>query len=159
MGETETVFNTSPQTGLTAAEVAERVAAGKVNGEQTVRTKSVADILRSNILTFFNFVFIVLAVLLAGFVPDGMDGIGNFGFLILIVFNTLVGIIQELRAKRTMDRLSLLSAPKALVIRDGEEKEIPLEEIVLDDITELAAGRQVCADGVVVEAAAKSTNR
>ncbi len=151
MGETETVFNTSPQTGLTAAEVAERVAAGKVNGEQTVRTKSVADILRSNILTFFNFVFIVLAVLLAGFVPDGMDGIGNFGFLILIVFNTLVGIIQELRAKRTMDRLSLLSAPKALVIRDGEEKEIPLEEIVLDDITELAAGRQVCADGVVVE--------
>ena len=151
MGETETVFNTSPQTGLTAAEVAERVAAGKVNGEQTVKTKSVADILRSNILTFFNFVFIVLAVLLAGFVPDGMDGIGNFGFLILIVFNTLVGIIQELRAKRTMDRLSLLSAPKALVIRDGEEKEIPLEEIVLDDITELAAGRQVCADGVVVE--------
>ena len=151
MGETETVFNTSPQTGLTAAEVAERVAAGKVNGEQTVRTKSVADILRSNILTFFNFVFIVLAVLLAGFVPDGMDGIGNFGFLILIVFNTLVGIIQELRAKRTMDRLSLLSAPKALVIRDGEEREIPLEEIVLDDITELAAGRQVCADGVVVE--------
>ena len=151
MGETETVFNTSPQTGLTAAEVAERVAAGKINGEQTVRTKSVADILRSNILTFFNFVFIVLAVLLAGFVPDGMDGIGNFGFLILIVFNTLVGIIQELRAKRTMDRLSLLSAPKALVIRDGEEKEIPLEEIVLDDITELAAGRQVCADGVVVE--------
>ena len=93
----------------------------------------------------------MLAVLLAGFVPDGMDGIGNFGFLILIVFNTLVGIIQELRAKRTMDRLSLLSAPKALVIRDGEEKEIPLEEIVLDDITELAAGRQVCADGVVVE--------
>ena len=151
MGETETVFNTSPQTGLTAAEVAERVAAGKVNGEQTVKTKSVADILRSNILTFFNFVFIVLAVLLAGFVPDGMDGIGNFGFLILIVFNTLVGIIQELRAKRTMDRLSLLSAPKALVIRDGEEREIPLEEIVLDDITELAAGRQVCADGVVVE--------
>lgn len=148
-------FITSPDTGLTSAEVEERVKAGKVNGEQTVRTKSVAQILRSNIVTFFNFVFIVLAVLLAGFVPSGMDGIGNFGFLILIVFNTLVGIIQELRAKRTMDKLALLSAPKAVVIRDGEAKEIAIEQIVLDDIAELSAGRQVCADGIIVEAAAK----
>ena len=137
--------------GLSDEEVRERVAAGKVNGEQTVRTKSVAQILRSNILTFFNFVFIVLAVLLAGFVPAGMDGIGNFGFLILIVFNTLVGIVQELRAKRTMDRLSLLSAPKAVVVREGETREIAIEDIVLDDITELSAGRQVCADGIIVE--------
>ena len=137
--------------GLSDEEVRERVAAGKVNGEQTVRTKSVAQILRSNILTFFNFVFIVLAVLLAGFVPAGMDGIGNFGFLILIVFNTLVGIVQELRAKRTMDRLSLLSAPKAVVVREGETREIAIEDIVLDDIAELSSGRQVCADGVIVE--------
>ena len=137
--------------GLSDEEVRERVAAGKVNGEQTVRTKSVAQILRSNILTFFNFVFIVLAVLLAGFVPAGMDGIGNFGFLILIVFNTLVGIVQELRAKRTMDRLSLLSAPKAVVIREGETREIAIEDIVLDDIAELSSGRQVCADGIIVE--------
>ena len=137
--------------GLSDEEVRERIAAGKVNGEQTVRTKSVAQILRSNILTFFNFVFIVLAVLLAGFVPTGMDGIGNFGFLILIVFNTLVGIVQELRAKRTMDRLSLLSAPKAVVVREGETREIAIEDIVLDDITELSAGRQVCADGIIVE--------
>ena len=137
--------------GLSDEEVRERVAAGKVNGEQTVRTKSVAQILRSNILTFFNFVFIVLAVLLAGFVPMGMDGIGNFGFLILIVFNTLVGIVQELRAKRTMDRLSLLSAPKAVVVREGETREIAIEDIVLDDIAELSSGRQVCADGIIVE--------
>ena len=137
--------------GLSDEEVRERIAAGKVNGEQTVRTKSVAQILRSNILTFFNFVFIVLAVLLAGFVPTGMDGIGNFGFLILIVFNTLVGIVQELRAKRTMDRLSLLSAPKAVVVREGETREIAIEDIVLDDIAELSAGRQVCADGIIVE--------
>ena len=140
-----------PSAGLTSAEVEARVAEGKVNGEQTVRTKSVAQILRSNILTFFNFVFIVLAVLLAGFVDDGLDGIGNFGFLILIVFNTLVGIVQELRAKRTMDKLSLLSAPKAFVVRDGETEEIAIEEIVLDDVMELAAGRQVCADSVIVE--------
>ena len=121
--------------GLSDEEVRERVAAGKVNGEQTVRTKSVAQILRSNILTFFNFVFIVLAVLLAGFVPAGMDGIGNFGFLILIVFNTLVGIVQELR----------------VVVREGETREIAIEDIVLDDIAELSSGRQVCADGIIVE--------
>ena len=137
--------------GLSSAEVEARVAEGKVNGEQTVRTKSVAQILRSNILTFFNFVFVALAVLLSGFVDDGMDGIGNFGFLILIVFNTLVGIVQELRAKRTMDRLALLSAPKAFVLRDGDLQEIAIEQIVLDDVMELAAGRQVCADSVIVE--------
>lgn len=137
--------------GLTSADVEARVAEGKVNGEQTVRTKSVAQILRSNILTFFNFVFVALAVLLSGFVDDGMDGIGNFGFLILIVFNTLVGIVQELRAKRTMDKLALLSAPKAFVLRDGDLQEIAIEQIVLDDVMELAAGRQVCADSVIVE--------
>lgn len=137
--------------GLSSAEVEARVAEGKVNGEQTVRTKSVAQILRSNILTFFNFVFVALAVLLSGFVDDGMDGIGNFGFLILIVFNTLVGIVQELRAKRTMDKLALLSAPKAFVLRDGDLQEIAIEQIVLDDVMELAAGRQVCADSVIVE--------
>ena len=137
--------------GLSSAEVEARVAEGKVNGEQTVRTKSVAQILRSNILTFFNFVFVALAVLLSGFVDDGMNGIGNFGFLILIVFNTLVGIVQELRAKRTMDKLALLSAPKAFVLRDGDLQEIAIEQIVLDDVMELAAGRQVCADSVIVE--------
>lgn len=144
-------FVTDPSTGLTGEEVEQRVRDGKINGEQTVRTKSVAQILRSNILTFFNFVFIGLAVILAFFVPDGMDGIGNFGFLILIVFNTAVGIFQELRAKRTMDKLSLLSAPKAVVLRDGKTEEIAIEKIVLDDITELSAGSQICADGVIVE--------
>lgn len=142
---------TPPDVGLTSQEVEERVKEGKINGEQTVRTKSVAQILRSNILTFFNFVFVVLAVILAFFVPKGIGGLGNFGFMILIVFNTAVGIFQELRAKRTMDRLALLSAPKATVIRDGKAEEIAIEQIVLDDITELAAGRQICADGVIVE--------
>lgn len=142
---------TDVQYGLSAAEVGERVAAGKINGEQTVRTKSVAQILRSNIITYFNFVFVILAVILAFFVPRGIEGIGNFGFMILIVFNAAIGIFQELRAKRTIDRLSLLSAPKAVVVRDGETREIAIEEIVLDDIMELTAGRQICADSVVVE--------
>ena len=147
MGETR---ETTPA-GLSSAEVAERVARGEVNGEQTVRTKSVLQILRSNIVTYFNFVFVVLATVLAFFVEDGVAGIGNFGFLILIFFNAAIGIFQELRAKRTIDKLSLLSAPKAVVLRDGEEREIAVEEIVLDDVMLLTAGRQICADSVVIE--------
>ena len=138
---------TDSQTGLTKGEVDERVAAGKINGEQTIRTKSVWQILRENIFTFFNFIFVALAIILAFFNPK----IGNFGFLLLIVFNTAAGIFQGLRSKRIMDKLALLSAPKALVIRDGEEIEIPLEQIVLDDITVLSAGKQICADGIIVE--------
>ncbi len=137
--------------GLSSAEVDERIADGKVNGEQTIRTKSVARILRENICTFFNFVFVILAVILLFFVPLDASGIGNFGFMILIVFNTLAGIVQGLRSKFTMDKLSLLSAPKAIVIRDGEEAEIPIEQLVLDDLTILSSGRQICADGVVVD--------
>ncbi len=136
--------------GLTSEEVAERVAVGKVNGEQTIRTKSVGQIFRENILTFFNFLFTALAIVLIFFVSRDISGLGNFGFMILIVFNTLVGIVQGLRSKFTMDKLSLLSAPKAIVVRDGIEKEIALETIVLDDIMVLTAGKQICADAIVV---------
>ncbi len=137
--------------GLSSAEVQERIDAGKINGEQTIRTKSVARILRENICTFFNFVFVVLAVILLFFVPLDSSGIGNFGFMILIVFNTLAGIVQGLRSKYTMDKLSLLSAPKAIVVRDGAETEIPIEQLVLDDLTVLTSGKQICADGVIVD--------
>jgi cation-transporting ATPase E len=137
------------QTGLTTAEVEERVAAGKVNGVQTIKTKSVWQILRSNIFTFFNFVFIALAIILSVFVEFDASGLGNFGFMVLVVFNCLIGIIQELRAKRTIDKLSLISAPRVIVIRDGEKKEIAVEQIVLDDVMVLSSGGQICADAVV----------
>ena len=143
----EPAFVTDIVKGLTKEQVDERVAAGKINGEQTIHTKSVWQILRENIFTFFNFIFVALAIILAFFNPK----IGNFGFLILIIFNTAAGIFQGLRSKRIMDKLALLSAPKALVVRDGEEVEIPLEQIVLDDITILSAGKQICADGFIVE--------
>lgn len=145
--DTAPTFVTDVNSGLTLEQVEERVAAGKVNGEQTIRTKSVWQILRENIFTFFNFIFVALAIILAFFNPK----IGNFGFLILIIFNSLAGIIQGLRSKRIMDKLALLSAPKALVIRGGDEIEIPLEQIVLDDITILSAGKQICADGFIVD--------
>ena len=137
--------------GLTSAEVAERVKEGKVNGEQTIRTKSVGRIIFDNTFTFFNFIFFVMAVILAFFASFDKDGIGNYGFVILCVFNTLVGIIQELRAKHTMDKLSLISAPKVIVLRDGLENEIKVRDIVLDDVMILSAGQQICADAVVVE--------
>lgn len=75
----------------------------------------------------------------------------QFRFLILIVFNALVGIFQEMRAKRTIDKLSLISAPKALVIRGGNRIEIAVKDIVLDDITVLSSGSQICADSFIVE--------
>ena len=148
------VFVTDCEKGLSSEEVDERVAQGKVNGDQNVKTKSVGQIFRENIVTFFNFVFLAFAVLIVFFV-NGNDNIlticGNFGFMILIIFNALVGIFQELRAKRTIDKLSLLSAPKAVVLRDGEQKEIAISDIVLDDITILSSGSQICADAVVAE--------
>ena len=135
---------------LTTPQVKARIAAGQVNGEQTIRTKSVGQILRSNILTFFNFVFIVLAVLLIIFERDNFK-IGDFGFMVLVIINTLIGTIQELKAKHTMDKLSLISAPKVTVIRDNQEKEIAVSDIVMDDIVLLSTGCQVCADAVVID--------
>lgn len=148
------IITTDMEKGLTADEVQQRIDSGKINGDQNVKTKSVAQILRENILTFFNFIFIVFAVLICFFIDSSekfLTIVGNFGFLILIVFNALVGIVQELRAKHTIDKLSLISAPKAVVIRDGEQKEIDVKDIVLDDITVLASGSQICADSFVVE--------
>ena len=153
-------------TGLTSQEVATRVAEGKINGEQTIKTKSIPQILRENIFTFFNFVFVAFAVILVFFTfisfktVDGktvvetnftIAGFGNFGFMILIIGNCICGIVQGIRSKRTMDKLSLLSAPKANVVRDGEEMEIAIEDIVIDDITILSSGRQICADGIIVD--------
>ena len=162
MTDTE-LKHTNPQIGLTADEVASRVAEGKINGEQTIKTKSIPQILRENILTFFNFIFVAFAVILLFFTvfEFGADGkvtaqfnigiLGNFGFMILIVGNCAVGVIQGIRSKLTMDKLSLLSAPKAVVVRDGEETEINIENIVLDDLMVLSTGKQICADGIVVD--------
>ena len=138
-------------TGLTSEEVEARIKSGLVNGLQTIKTKSVLRILIDNTFTFFNFVFFVMAIVVAAFSGFDEDGMGNYGFVILCVCNTLIGIVQELRAKHTMDKLSLISAPKVRVIRDGEEKEIAVKNVVMDDVTILQAGYQICADSVVVD--------
>lgn len=150
----DTDFVTDTNIGLSSNEVSARVSEGKVNGDQNVKTKSVVQILRENILTFFNFIFVVLAVILVFFVDfksNFISAAGNFGFMILIIFNAGVGIFQELRAKRTIDKLSLLSAPKATVIRDGQALDIAISDIVLDDLIVLESGSQICADSFVVD--------
>ncbi len=133
--------------GLLASEVRERVARGEVNdaGDRTSRT--LAEIIRANVFTRFN---AILGTMLALILVFGSPADGLFG--IVLVFNSLIGIIQELRAKRTLDQLAVLNAPIAHVIRDGTAQEIAVEEVVLDDLLELRTGDQVPADGVVTKA-------
>src|SRR6266550_2230340 len=130
----------TPPAGLSSAQVAERRLRGLTNagGERTSR--SVAEILRANILTRFNLILGVL--LIAGQPQDALFGV-------VLVANALIGIGQELRAKRTLDRLAVLSAPRVRVVRDGAPVEIAVEELVVDDLVDVRAGDQLVADGVV----------
>ncbi len=134
----------TPPAGLSSAQVAERRLRGLTNagGERTSR--SVAEILRANILTRFN---LILGVLLAVILIAGQPQDALFG--VVLVANALIGIGQELRAKRTLDRLAVLSAPRVRVVRDGAPVEIAVAELVVDDLVDLRAGDQLVADGVV----------
>ena len=132
--------------GLTLKQVEEKAKKGEINLDANPPTKTVKEIVRSNICTFFNLLNIILGllVILVGSYKNAL-------FLGVIFFNIIIGIFQEVRAKRVIDRLSLVSAPKALVIREGVKKEIPTSEIVLGDLTELSAGKQICSDCKVLE--------
>ncbi|ANB07023.1 magnesium-transporting ATPase [Streptomyces ambofaciens] len=137
----------SPATGLTAAGVAERVARGQVNDVPVRSSRSLTDIVRANVFTRFNAIIGVLwAVML--FVAPIQDSL--FGFVILA--NTGIGIIQEWRAKKTLDSLALIGEARPTVRRDGTAAEIGTSEIVLDDVIEIGPGDKVVVDGVCVEA-------
>ncbi len=138
--------NVNVNTGLTSAQAEERVKNGLCNGDMDVKTKSVKRIFFDNIFTFFNMINAALAVLVL-LVGD----IRNVLFMGIILSNTAIGIFQEIRSKRVIDKLSIISAPKAHLLRDGEEKILPVSNVVVDDIMLLSAGRQVCADAVVIE--------
>ncbi|HET9442932.1 MAG TPA: HAD-IC family P-type ATPase, partial [Acidimicrobiales bacterium] len=131
--------------GLSPAEVSERVARGEVNDVPDTASRTVGAILRANLLTRFN---AILGVLLAVIVVVGPPQDALFAGV--LVSNALIGIVQELRAKRTLDRLAVLSAPKARVRRGGRTVELAVGHIVLDDLVELGPGDQVVVDGVVV---------
>lgn len=136
--------------GLTSAEVAERVAAGKVNYDMELKTKSVRELLIENLATVFNLINAVLAVLV---ILTGSWK--NLTFLAIVFLNTGIGVAQSLRSKRMVDKLTLLATKRARVMRDGAEVEIELDQIVLDDIIRLGRGDQIPADAVVVEGTAQ----
>jgi cation-transporting P-type ATPase E len=131
-----------PVTGLTAAQVRERVAAGQVNRAAERPSRTVGQILRANILTRFNALLgaLLVVMLVVGPIQDALFGL-------VIVANSAVGIVQELRAKRTLDRLSVLNMPTVTVLRDGEAAQIPASGVVLDDVLELGPGDQLVVDG------------
>jgi cation-transporting ATPase E len=132
-------------TGLTSAEVAERVAAGLTNKQDTSSSRKLTSILRANFFTLFNAIVggSFLALLLLGQWKDALFGLA-------VISNILIGVIQEYRSKRTLDRISLLHAPHARARRNGELVDLKLEEIVMDDLLELRAGDQLLADAEVV---------
>ncbi|MGI5212881.1 HAD-IC family P-type ATPase [Plantactinospora sp. CA-290183] len=133
--------------GLSTVEVAERVAAGRVNDVPVRSGRSVAEIVRANLLTRINAIMGVLfaVILVVGPIQDALFG----G---VIIANTLIGVVQELRAKRTLDRLAIVGAARPVVRRDGYAAEVSAADIVLDDLIELGSGDQIVVDGVVTEA-------
>ena len=134
-----------PTVGLSAADVQDRTDKGYANLSVTSPTNTVRHIILSNVFTYFNFIFFALAAALIC-----VGSFNNLTFLGVILVNTAIGIVQELNAKRTLDKLTLLAEPRAAVVRDGKESAIPTESLVVDDIVIFSAGNQICADAVVV---------
>ena len=132
-------------TGLTDEEVRQRVEEGLTNRTDISTDKTTKEIVISNVFTYFNLIFLVITILLIM-----VGSFRNLTFLPIIIGNTVIGIVQEIRAKKTLEKMSLLNAPRADVIRNGSVKQISTEELVKDDVILLTAGKQICADAVVI---------
>lgn len=130
--------------GLSGKQAAQKAAAGQSNVSPAPMTKSIRQIIGDNLFTSFNAFIVAIAACIAM-----VGAYQNLLFLVIIVTNTLIGIVQEIRSKRTIEKLSVLSAPKARVLRDGVFSSIDVEQLVLDDVMELSLGHQVCADCIV----------
>ena len=133
-------------TGLTAEQIREKTQAGQINGEQLVKTKSYSRIIRDNLFTLFNLINVILLVciLISGSYKNAL-------FFLVVIWNFLIGTIQEIRAKKTIDKLTLLSLPRVYALRDGKVEEIQVKDIVLGEIMQLKDGCQICADAVVLQ--------
>ena len=139
-----TRYNPDYKVGLTAQQVQEHRLHGWVNRAVDPPSKTTKEIVHENVFTYFNLIFLVLAILLCL-----VGSFRDLTFLPVIIANTLIGIIQEVRAKKVLDNLTMLNAPKATVVRDGKRSLIDAEELVVDDIVIFKAGAQVCADAQV----------
>lgn len=132
-------------TGLTDEEVRQRVEEGLTNRADISTDKTTKEIVISNVFTYFNLIFLVITILLIM-----VGSFRNLTFLPIIIGNTVIGIVQEIRAKKTLEKMSLLNAPRADVIRNGSVKQISTEKLVKGDVILLTAGKQICADAVVI---------
>ena len=139
-------IETTADTGLTQAQVKERMEKGWSNAPVDSPSKTTKEIIISNVFTYFNLIFLVIAVLLLL-----VGAFRDLTFLPVIICNTLIGIIQEIRSKKVLDKLSVLNAPKAIVVREGKLQTIPAEKAVLDDVVKFQAGNQICADATVID--------
>ena len=149
--ERDAVCEELPHAGLTSDEVSAERAAGNVNIVKEKVGKSYGRIIADNLLTFFNFVWALVAVVLVA-----IGSFENLTFLFIIIPNVLIAIIQEIRAKRTVEKLSVTTEPKATVIRDGALCEIDVSDIVLGDVMKIEMGKQVLSDAVVLSGFAEA---
>ena len=132
--------------GLSDAEVQKRRSAGKTNALPDDSTQSVSAIVKKNVCTYFNLIFAIIAVLLIA-----AGSFKNLSFLPVVIANTVIGIVQQIRSKKVLDQLSLLSKTMCTVVRNGGEKKVPTDALVLDDLVVLGEGQQIPADAVVVD--------
>lgn len=137
--------------GLSEEQVNKRIEEGLFNYSGGGNGKSYLNIFLSNIFTFFNMLTFAVAIALIVF----QSRIEKLFFMLIVLLNIAIGIFQEIRSKRTVEKLKLVTAPTAVVVRDGEKQSIPVEEVVLDDILYVELGKQICADSVVVKGEAE----
>ena len=132
--------------GLTTEQAKLRTDAGYDNAPVNPPSKTVGDIIADNVFTYFNLIFLILAGLIIY-----SKNYRDLSFMPIIIANTLIGIVQELRSKRVLDKLTMMNAPVTAIIRDGKEVSIPSKDVVLDDIAIFRAGNQISADAVILD--------
>ena len=146
-------YNPDYKQGLSTKEVEERKINNLVNYNDTPPTKSIKEIVKSNFFTYFNFINLILggAIIVAGIIGGEIwESIKNCTFMGVIIFNSIISIVQEIISKKTIDKLNVLAASKVTTIRNGQEIELGIEELVLDDIVKLSLGNQVVTDSIII---------
>lgn len=147
--ETTERFNPDPETGLSREQVEAHIASGAVNSFKYNSGKTYGSILVNNIFTFFNMLTFAVFIAMIAVMKDVKE-LSKLFFMIIVLINVAIGIIQEIKSKRATDKLKLITAPSALVVRGGEKLTVPTAEVVLDDIIIFETGKQICSDSVVV---------
>lgn len=139
-------FNPEPKKGLTNEQVKQRIEEKQVNYDTSIPTKSIPQILKENFITLFNILNLILGILVFS-----VGSYKNMAFLLIVILNTAISTLQEIHSKKIVDKLSVLASSKVVTIRDGKEKQIGVNEIVLDDVLEFKVGSQIPTDCILLE--------